>query len=127
VALAVAFASYAVRLLGPQLIETTWPQRHDEALTMQRLRSNDSRAQFLATWVQESGRDPYTFERRVRPLLLELTRDRLQHRHGVDLAAAPDRARAVVGDRHWVLITGTDPRTPSYGEIEQAVRTIEEL
>lgn len=126
-ALAIAFSSYAVRLLGPQLIETTWPQRTDEAAAVQRLRNNDSRAQFLATWVQESGRDPNAFEHRIRPLLLELTHDRLQHRHGIDLADEPDRARAVVGEPHWVLITGTTARTPAYGEIEQAVRTIEEL
>lgn len=127
VALAIAVGSSAVRLLGPQVIETSWPQRTDEAVDMQRLRSNDSRAQFLATWVQESGRDPQAFGHRVRPLLLELTSERLRRRHGIGLAAEPERARAILGEPHWALITDTTARTPSYGELEQAVRTIEEL
>jgi hypothetical protein len=126
-ALAVGFGSVAVRLLGPQLIETSWPQRHDEELAAQRLRSNDSRTQFLATWLQESHRDPATFERRIRPLLADLTNDRLVHRHGIDPVAEPDRARAVAGDQLWQLITGTAARTASYAEIDQAVQTIEKL
>jgi hypothetical protein len=126
-ALAAGFGSVAVRLLGPQLIETSWPQRYDEDLAAQHLRSNDSRAQFLATWVQESHRDQATFERRIRPLLAELANDRLVHRHGIDPAAEPDKARAVAGDQLWQLITGTTARTVSYAEIEQAVQTIEKL
>jgi hypothetical protein len=126
-ALAVGFGSVAVRLLGSQLIETSWPQRFDEELAAQRLRSNDSRAQFLATWVQHAERDPETFTRRIRPLLAELTRDRLVHRHGIDPAVQPDRAREVAGEHLWELISGTTARTASYAEIEQAVQTIEKL
>ncbi|HEU4949112.1 MAG TPA: hypothetical protein VFT31_18330 [Kribbella sp.] len=125
--LAIGFGSVAVRLLGPELIETSWPQRYDEELAAQRLRNNDSRTQFLATWVQESGRDPQTFERLIRPLLLELTRDRLLHRRGIDPEVEPDRARAVVGGGLWELISGPTARTASYAEIEQAVQTIEKL
>jgi hypothetical protein len=115
------------------LIETSWPQRYDETLAAQRMRSNDSRTQFLATWVQESDRErrvgegSQAYVRRIRPLLLELTRDRLLHRHGIDPSLEPDRAREVVGDQLWDLISGTTARTASFAEIEQAVQTIEKL
>src|SRR5258705_12088443 len=57
-ALAIGFGSVAVRLLVPNLIETFWPQRDDETLAPQRMRSNDRRTHFLATWGQESDRGP---------------------------------------------------------------------
>lgn len=132
-ALAVGFGSVAVRLVFPQLVETSWPSRHDEKWAALRARSNDNRTQFLATWVQESDRErragegSLTFTRRIRPLLLELTTDRLVHRHGVDPRSEPERARALTGDQLWDLITGTEPRTATAAEIEQAVQTIEKL
>ncbi|ADB30527.1 hypothetical protein Kfla_1426 [Kribbella flavida DSM 17836] len=132
-ALAVGFLSVAVRLVFPQLLETTWPTRYDEKWAALRTRSNDNRTQFLATWVQEASRErrtgegSLTFERRIRPLLLELTTDRLVHRHGIDPALEPERAKALVGDQLWQLITGTESRTASYAELEQAVQTIEKL
>lgn len=132
-ALALGFGSVAVRLIFPQVLETSWPARHDEKLAALRTRSNDNRTQFLATWVQESDRErragegSQTFVRRIRPLLLELTRDRLVHRHGIDPDLDPDQAREVTGDQLWNLITGTDARTAAFAEIELAVQTIEKL
>jgi hypothetical protein len=116
-----------------QVLETNWPARHDEKLAALRTRSNDNRTQFIATWLQESNRErrvgegSLTFVRRIQPLLLELTTDRLVHRHGVDPEVEPDRARAIVGDQLWNLITNTDKRTASLDEIERAVQTIENL
>ena len=104
-ALAIGFVSVAVRLVFPQIIETTWPSRFDEKWAELRSRSNDNRTQFLATWVQESSRQrragegSMTFTRRIRPMLLELTTDRLVNRHGIDPQLEPDRARALVGDQ----------------------------
>jgi hypothetical protein len=132
-ALAIGFVSVAVRLVFPQIIETTWPSRFDEKWAELRSRSNDNRTQFLATWVQESGRErrrgegSLTFVRRIRPMLLELTTDRLVNRHGIDPRLEPDRARALVGDQLWNLITGTEAGTASFAELEQAVQTIEKL
>jgi hypothetical protein len=131
--LALGFGSLAVRLTFPQVLETSWPARHDEKLAALRSRSNDNRTQFLATWVAESDRErragegSLTFVRRIRPLLLDLTRDRLVHRHGIDPELEPDRAREVTGDQVWNLITGTEARTASFAEIELAVQTIEKL
>ncbi|GAB3833406.1 hypothetical protein [Kribbella italica] len=132
-ALAVGFVSVAVRLVFPQIVETTWPSRFDEKWAELRSRSNDNRTQFLATWVQESSRQrrvgegSMTFTRRIRPMLLELTTDRLVNRHGIDPHLEPDRARALVGDQVWTLITGTEAATASFAELEQAVQTIEKL
>ncbi len=131
--LAIAFGSVAVRLITPQVVETDWPSRYDERLTALRGRNSDNRTQFLATWVQESDRErragqgSMTFTRRIRPLLLELTRDRLVHRHGIDPELEPERAREVAGDQLWELITGTEGRTATFAEIELAVQTIEKL
>ena len=132
-ALAIGFGSLAIRLITPQVLETTWPRRRDEQLAVLRARSNDNRTQFIATWLQESSRErragegSQTFARRVRPLLLELTTDRLVHRHGVDSVLEPDRARAITGDRLWNLITSDEKRTASQDEIEDAIHTIENL
>ncbi len=132
-ALAIGFGSLAIRLIMPQVLETNWPVRHDEKLAALRTRSNDNRTQFIATWLQESNRErrvgegSLTFVRRIQPLLLELTTDRLVHSHGIDPELEPDRARAIVGDHLWNLITNTDKRTASLDEIERAVQTIENL
>ncbi len=132
-ALAVGFGSLAMRLIMPQVLETNWPARRDEKLAALRTRSNDNRTQFIATWLQESSRErrvgegSQTFTRRIRPLLLELTTDRLVHRHGIDPVREPDRARELTGERLWSLITGDEKRTASFDEIEYAVQTIEKL
>ena len=130
-ALAVGFGSVAIRLLVPQVLETNWPGRHDELLAALRTRSNDNRTQFIATWLQESDRErragpqSQTFVRRIQPLLLELTTDRLVRRHGIDPRLEPERARELVGDHVWTMITSR--QTASIGEIEAAVQTIEKL
>lgn len=132
--LALGFLTLAVRLASPQILETSWPSRQDEKFAESRSSGNsDNRAQFLATWVQESDRErragegSQTFARRIRPMLLELTTSRLVHRHGIDPELEPDRARELLGDQVWTLITGTEARTASFAEIEQAVQTIEKL
>ncbi|MFF0344152.1 hypothetical protein [Kribbella sp. NPDC004875] len=132
-ALAIGVGSLAIRLLVPQVLETSWPGRYDERLAALRVRANDNRTQFIATWLQESSRErragegSRTFARRVRPLLLELTTDRLVHRHGVDPETEPERARAITGDRLWQLISGDGQRTASLDDIEYAIHTIENL
>jgi hypothetical protein len=131
-ALAIGFGSLAIRLIGPQVLETSWPGRQDESAIV-RARSNDNRTQFIATWLQESSRErragegSQTFTRRIRPLLLELATDRLVHRHGIDPEREPERARALTGDRLWGLITSDEKRTASLDEIEYAIHTIENL
>ncbi len=132
-ALALGFGSLAIRLLAPQVLETNWPARHDERLAALRTRSNDTRTQFLATWLLESSRERRAgegsrmFTRRIQPLLLELTTHQLVHRHGIDPVREPERARELTGEQLWNLITGDEKRTASFDEIEYAVQTIEKL
>jgi hypothetical protein len=132
-AVAVGVASLAIRLVVPQILETSWPGRHDDKLAVLRARNNDNRTQVIATWLLESSRErragegSRTFVRRVQPLLLELATDRLLHQHGVDPRREPERARAITGDRLWQLITDDDKRTASLDEIEYAIHTIENL
>ncbi|GAB2652735.1 hypothetical protein [Kribbella swartbergensis] len=132
-ALAIGFGSLAIRLIMPQVLETHWPGRHDEKLASLRTRNNDNRTQFIATWLLEAGRErragegSRTFVRRIQPLLLELTTDRLVRRYGIDPVREPDRAREITGDQLWDLITGDDKLTASFDEIEYAVQTIEKL
>jgi hypothetical protein len=132
-ALALGFGSLAIRLIVPQVLETNWPARHDERLAALRTRSNDTRTQFLATWLLESGRErrvgegSQMFARRIQPLLLELTTHQLVHRHGIDPVREPERARELTGEQLWNLITGDEKRTASFDEIEYAVQTIEKL
>ncbi|MFD3400786.1 hypothetical protein ACFWUU_08935 [Kribbella sp. NPDC058693] len=132
-ALAIGVGSLAIRLVLPQVVETSWPGQHDDKLAALRTRTSDNRTQFIATWLQESSRErragegSQTFVRRVRPMLLELATDCLVHRHGVDPEREPDRAREITGDRLWLLITSDDKRTASLDEIEYAIHTIENL
>ncbi|MFG1814789.1 hypothetical protein ACGFIF_13560 [Kribbella sp. NPDC049174] len=132
-ALAIGLGSLAMRLIVPQVLETSWPARRDEKLAALRSRNNDNRTQFIATWLHEAGRErragegSQTFIRRIRPLLLELTTDRLVRRHGVDPVREPERAREITGEQLWSLITGDEKRTASFEEIEYAVQTIEKL
>ena len=123
---AAAIASVAVRMLGRQLIQTSWPER-TEGYAGGQWRHNDSRAQFLATWLQESHHDPDAFARRVQPMLAELVAARLRRRHGIDLETRPDAAREVLGPELWELVTATGPRAVAYAEIQRAVETIENL
>jgi hypothetical protein len=132
-ALGAGLVTLAIRLLLPEVLETSWPGRHDDRLAALRSRNSDNRTQFLATWLQEASRERRagegspTFARRIRPLLLELATDRLVHRHGIDPELEPDRARELTGDRLWALITGDDRRTASLDEVEDAIHTIENL
>ena len=59
------------------------------------------------------GKDMMGFERTVRPVLIRLADDRLQQRHGITRASHPERARQLLGDELWHLVTG-----PSVGSKE---------
>lgn len=125
VALAAGLVSVAVRLVGRRVTQTSWPEKgHVYVGTW---RNNDSRAQFLATWLQESNRDAETFSRRVQPLMAELAATTLRARHGVDLEAEPERAKALLGVPAWELLTAAEPTAVTYGRIERAIESIEKL
>ena len=63
----------------------------------------------------------------VRPVFLEIARDRLRRYHGIDLHAEPDRARAVMGEDLWTALTRTPARTPSMGDLNRWLTALEQL
>jgi hypothetical protein len=70
------------------------------------------------------------FEQRVRPLLTRLAEERLVQRHGIDRHREPERARVVVGEQLWVLMTGpadSEAKPPSSRQVSQWVDRIEAI
>jgi hypothetical protein len=74
------------------------------------------------------GVDAERFDSRVRPLLAGLVAERLRQRHGVDVARDPDRARSILGEDLWTLMSPpARPTAPSPQELGRLVTLIERL
>ena len=73
------------------------------------------------------GTDPDRFRHRVRPELVALAADLLRTRRGVDLRTEPDRARSILGEPLWQLITRTPTRSPSRAELSRLVDALERI
>jgi hypothetical protein len=73
------------------------------------------------------GSDPDRFRDRVRPELVELAADLLRTRRGIDLRTEPDRARRILGEPLWQLITRTPTRSPSRAELSRLVDALERI
>jgi hypothetical protein len=73
------------------------------------------------------GTDPDRFRERVRPELIALAADLLRTRRGVDLRTEPDRARSILGEPLWQLITRTPTRSPSRAELSRLVDALERI
>jgi hypothetical protein len=71
--------------------------------------------------------DPDRFRDRVRPVLVTLTTDLLRTRRGVDLHTQPDRARAILGEPLWQLMTRVPERSPSRAELSRLVDALERI
>lgn len=70
------------------------------------------------------------YEQRVRPLLVRVTEERLRQRHGIDANDEPEKARAIVGEQLWQLMTGPerlDAPPPSHREVSTLVGAIEAI
>lgn len=71
------------------------------------------------------------YERRVRPLLVRLATERLLQRHGIDPDREPNRARQIVGEQLWMLMTGPaapeGSRPPRPREVDELVQAIEQI
>lgn len=73
--------------------------------------------------------DPGRFDDRVRPTLVRLADERLRQRRGIDRARDPERARQIVGERLWTLMTPAArttrrPRAPEVAEFIAAIEAI---
>ena len=73
------------------------------------------------------GTDPDRFRDRVRPELVDLASDLLRTRRGIDLRTEPDRARSILGEPLWQLITRTPMRSPSRAELSRLVDALERI
>jgi hypothetical protein len=72
--------------------------------------------------------DPERFELRVRPQLVRLAEERLRQRHGVDRWRQPERARGIVGEPLWLLMTGpTTERPPTPSQLSELVTQLERI
>ena len=71
--------------------------------------------------------DADRFAERVRPLLVELARERLWSRHGVDPAARPEQARRIVGKSLWQLMTAPPVRRRTRAELARLVDDLERI
>jgi hypothetical protein len=72
--------------------------------------------------------DPERFELRVRPQLVRLAEERLRQRHGVDRWRQPGRARGIVGEPLWLLMTGPPTaRPPTPGQLADLVAQLERI
>lgn len=72
------------------------------------------------------------YERSVRPMLADLVAERLRGRHGVDLASDPRRARTILGEELWHLVSAAaDREAPGAGpppaELDRLLSQVEAL
>lgn len=70
---------------------------------------------------------PTTFTERLQPMLRDLADERLRQRHGVTIAGDPHRARMLLGEPLWTVLTSTRRRGPGLHELAAAVARLEDL
>jgi hypothetical protein len=76
------------------------------------------------SWSQS---DPDAFSRNVLPVLAELTDERLRLRHGITRASDPRRARELIGEPMWALLSEPGRRAPKSRDLATYVDTLERL
>ena len=74
-----------------------------------------------------SQSDPNAFSRNVLPVLAELTDERLRLRHGLTRASDPRRARELLGEPLWQLLTEPGRRPPKAKDLTMYVESLERL
>jgi hypothetical protein len=90
----------------------------------------DSLRAAVRRWEQRldwSQSDPDAFSRNVLPVLAELTDERLRLRHGITRAADPRRARELLGEPLWLLLTERGRRPPKARDLTMYVEALERL
>jgi hypothetical protein len=91
---------------------------------------SDSLRVAVRRWEQRlswSQQDPEAFSRNVLPVLAELTDERLRLRHGITRASDPRRARELLGEPVWALLSEPGRRTPKGRDLNDYVETLERL
>jgi hypothetical protein len=62
--------------------------------------------------LQAATTDGTKFDWSLRPLLAQLAAERLRHKHAITIRREPERARAMLGEQLWQMIS-TQPAEPS--------------
>jgi hypothetical protein len=91
---------------------------------------SDSLRGAVRRWEQRlswSQSDAEAFSRNVLPVLAELTDERLRLRHGITRASDPRRARELLGEPVWALLSDPGRRTPRARDLTDYVETLERL
>lgn len=115
-----AFAIWTLSLVLPaQVPEFRRPKR----VRTDRERGGTEQA---ARLLDKAMRDPGRFADVVRPQLIELAAHKLWRRHRVDFRHDPDRARDLVGESLWQLMT-SKPSAPTYDQLAEWLTRIESL
>ena len=87
----------------------------------------------LETSLTYAGDSAAQFHRTVRPLLCELTVERLRRLHGIDIEHSPAAARAIIGEELWQLFEvdqaarpdGPGPAPPQLAALVAAVERVQ--
>ena len=74
-----------------------------------------------------SQNDAEKFSRNVLPVLAELTDERLRLKHGITRSSDPRRARELVGEQLWQLLSEPGRRPPKARELSTYVEALERL
>lgn len=90
----------------------------------------DGMRRSVVSWERHLARhaeSPASFARHLRPRLRDVVDERLRQAYGVTIGTEPERARAVLGEPLWGMLTGAGDHAPSRRELAQAVSRLEEL
>jgi hypothetical protein len=74
-----------------------------------------------------ADREPDRFVRSPQPKLAQIVDERLRQRHGFTATSDPKRARALLGDPLWTLLTKPPKRTPHPRDLTAIVSHLEKL
>lgn len=98
------------RVLGRvAAITTSSPEQFEDALRTRPTAGFEiAGLRAVETDVRMSTANAFGVEKRLKPVLRELARWRLQRDHGVDLDRQPEAARHVLGEGLWRLVTPAD-------------------
>ncbi|MDR7279303.1 hypothetical protein [Catenuloplanes atrovinosus] len=88
------------------------------------LRRAVGRWERVLTWSTE---DAERFRRLTTPALRELADERLRQRHGITIASDERRARELLGEQLWTLLTASPRRAPKPRQFASLVTRLEEL
>lgn len=95
--------------------------------------SRDGLATATARWGRElswfglQGGDGEQFARTLQPRLARLAEERLRLRHGITVRSDPARARQLLGEPLWSLVTSRATRCPSGRELAALVKQMEAI